>query len=383
MTAKKSPPPSAPDKAAAASPDAAAEPAAGAALEADPGLLKQRFMALLEASRALSTSLVLDEVMGLVCKGVEKAFGLTSVDIYTYSAERDEITAVWSIMRDDPEGAAKFVGTVYSLAEHPYFRRAFEQRGIVEYHAVNGNLAEADPELVAEMQEWGEKSVLEVGLLFGDQIMGLLSVSSTERPLHLDDVEKELMIAFASTAAIAIHNAHLYHQIEEQAIHDGLTGLYNHRYFFDRLQSEVARSRRYGTPVSLLMADIDDFKRFNDDYGHQTGDEALRAVAAVLAAEMRRDVDAACRYGGEEFAVILPNTAAPAADVADRLRRKIEKMTFTAADGQVLGGVRVSIGVAVHAGASTDVNGLVSDADKALYLAKSRGKNRVQVAPAE
>ena len=78
------------------------------------------------------------------------------------------------------------------------------------------------------MQEWGEKSVLEVGLLFGDQIMGLLSVSSTERPLHLDDVEKELMIAFASTAAIAIHNAHLYHQIEEQAIHDGLTGLADH-----------------------------------------------------------------------------------------------------------------------------------------------------------
>ncbi len=142
----------------------------------------------------------------------------------------------------------------------------------------------------------------------------------------------------------------------------------------------MARSRRYGTPVSLLMIDIDDFKRFNDDYGHQTGDEALRAVAEVLAGEMRRDVDSACRYGGEEFAVILPNTTAAAADVAERLRRKIEKMTFTAADGRKLGGVRVSIGVAVHAGATTDVDRMVSDADKALYLAKSLGKNRIEVA---
>jgi diguanylate cyclase (GGDEF)-like protein len=337
-------------------------------------------MALLEASRALSTSLVLEEVMDLVCKGVEKAFGLTSVDIYTFSAERDEITAVWSISRDDPEKAAKFVGTVYSLTKDPNFRRAFEQRKIVEYHVTNGNLAQADPELVAEMREWGEKSVLEVALVFGDEIMGLLSVGSTDRPLQLDDVEKELLIAFASTAAIALHNARLYHTIEEQAIHDGLTELFNHRHFYERLQSEVARSRRYGTPVSLLMIDIDDFKRFNDDYGHQTGDEALRAVSAVLAAEMRRDVDSACRYGGEEFAVILPNTTAAAAGVAERLRRKIEKMTFTAADGRELGGVRVSIGVAVHAGATTDVDRMVSDADKALYLAKSRGKNCVQVA---
>ena len=337
-------------------------------------------MALLEASRALSTSLVLEEVMDLVCKGVEMAFGLTSVDIYEYSAERDEIRAVWSISRDDPEGAAKFVGTVYSLAKDPNFRRAFEKREIVEYHVTNGKLAKTDPELVAEMQEWGEKSVLEVALLFGDEIMGLLSVGSTDKPLHLDEVEKELLIAFASTAAIALHNARLYHQIEEQAIHDGLTELFNHRHFFERLQSEVARSRRYGTPVSLLMIDIDDFKRFNDDYGHLTGDEALRAVAAVLAGEMRRDVDSACRYGGEEFAVILPNTSGTAADVAERLRQKIEKMTFTAADGHELGGVQVSIGVAVHSGADTDVDSLVSDADRALYVAKSLGKNRIEVA---
>ena len=371
MAAKKSPPPASPD------------PAAGAPLEADPGQLRQRFMALLEASRALSTSLVLEEVMDLVCKGVEKAFGLTSVDIYEYSAERDELTAVWSIFRDDPKEAAKFVGTTYSLAEHPYFRRPFEQREIVEYHAYNGNLAQADPELVAEMKEWGEKSVLEVALLFGDEIMGLLSVSSNEKPLHLDDVEKELMVAFASTAAIALHNARLYHKIEEQATHDGLTGLFNYRYFYERLQSEVARSRRYGTPVSLLMIDIDDFKRFNDTYGHQTGDEALRAVAKVMQSEMRRDVDAACRYGGEEFAVILPNTTDTAVDVAERLRQKIEKMTFAAPDGSELSGVRVSVGVAVHAGAATDVDRLVHDSDKALYAAKSRGKNCVQVAAAE
>jgi diguanylate cyclase (GGDEF)-like protein len=346
----------------------------------DPEVLKRRFLALLDACQALSTSLVLEEVMDLICRGVNRAFGLTSVDIYEHRPERDEVVAVWSVVPGDPQMAADFVGTSYSLKEHPHIRRAFEPRRVNEYHIDDPELAKVDPTLHDELEAWGEKSVIEVGLLFGDELMGVLSVGSNDKILRLDDVERELMIAFASTAAIALHNARLYRRIEEQAIEDGLTGLYNHRYFVERLGAEIARSKRYGDPLALLMIDVDDFKRFNDHYGHLTGDDALRAVGAVLQGEMRRGVDVACRYGGDEFAVILPHATDSATDVAERVRQRIAAATFAAPGGGELGGVDVSVGVAAFPGSYEAADDLVRAADEALYEAKAQGKNRVVVA---
>lgn len=359
-------------------------------------LQRQRVLALLEACQALSSSLVLEEVMDLISRGVDKAFGLTSVDIYEYHADRDAIEAVRVYMPSRPEEGAAFVGTVYSLDEHPNFRRAFARRSVVEYHLDDQRFRREDPALYAEMSQWGERSIIEVGLFFGDEVMGLLSIGSTEHPVHLDDEEKELLIAFAATAAIAIHNAKLYRTIEEQAVRDGLTGLFNHRHFYERLESELVRIRRYGTPVSLLMLDVDDFKRFNDRFGHRAGDEVLCAVADAVARDLRRDLDVPCRYGGEEFAVILPNTPpadAPhsAAEVAERLRRRVAALRVHDADGRELDPVTVSVGVAVYPnercaaktahGDSGSADGLVTVADEALYVAKARGKDRVEVAP--
>jgi diguanylate cyclase (GGDEF)-like protein len=348
--------------------------------DGDPEALKRRFLALLDACQALATSLVLEEVMELICRGVDQAFGLTSVDIYEYRPEPDEVVAVWSVVPDDPKMAAEFVGTSYSLKEHPHIRRSFEPRRVNEYHIDDPELATKDPALYDELVKWGEKSVIEVGLLFGDELMGVLSVGSTDKVMRLDDVERELMIAFASTAAIALHNARLYRRIEEQAIEDGLTGLYNHRYFVERLSAEIARSKRYDEPLALLMIDVDDFKRFNDRYGHLTGDDALRAVSAVLRGEMRRGVDVASRYGGDEFAVILPHAAESALDVAERVRRRIAAATFAGPDGSELGGVDVSVGVATFPGPHAAADDLIRAADEALYEAKANGKNRVVVA---
>lgn len=339
-----------------------------------------RFMALLEACQALSTSLVLDEVMDLVCKGVVKAFGLTSVDIYEYSAENDAVTAVWSFMPDDPTAAAAFVGSVYPFDEHPKLRRVFDERAIIEYHIDDEESERTDSALLAEMREWGEQSIIEIGLIFGDEIMGLLSMGSKALVVHLDDVERELLAAFAATAAIAMRNAELYRTIEEQAVRDGLTQLYNHRFFYERLDAELARGRRYGTQVALLMLDVDDFKRFNDRYGHRAGDEVLRAVAGVIAADLRGDIDIACRYGGEEFAVILPHTPDCARKVAERLRGKVAATAVHAESGTDLGTVTVSIGVAVFPGDGTESESLVTAADEALYRAKGAGKDCVAIA---
>ena len=347
---------------------------------ADNSLRRERFLALFDACQALSSSLVLTEVMELICSGVGKAFGLSYVDIYEYSAERDELMVIWSFAPEHPAEAAKFVGTVYSLERHPTFRRAFGEGQVVEYQIDDDGLAKADPELYAEMKDWGEKTIVEVGLQFGGTTIGLLSVGATNEALRFDDEEKELLIAFATTAAIAIHNARLYRTIEEQAVRDGLTGLFNHRAFYDRLAAELVRSRRYGHAVGLLMLDIDDFKRFNDRHGHQAGDEVLRGVARILLTELRRDVDAACRYGGEEFAVILPDTPLGARAVAERLRRKISAATFTFGDDDV-DTVTVSVGATTFPGPADSVDELVTSADRALYAAKAAGKDQVAVTP--
>ena len=190
-------------------------------------------------------------------------------------------------------------------------------------------------------------------------------------------------------------------------------GLYNHRYFYERLEQECARASRYGLPLSLLMIDIDDFKQFNDRYGHLQGDQVLREVAEHPARRHRRGIDLPARYGGEEFAVILPHTAAPGAGVVgDRLQRQIAALHDLAVRG---GGrprrdpacratapcrwasgcvttsrstppgrrqhatlaVTVSIGVAAGHGQRSASDELVRRADEALYVAKRGGKNRV------
>ena len=182
-------------------------------------------------------------------------------------------------------------------------------------------------------------------------------------------------------------------ELERQSITDPLTGLFNRRYFGYRLQQEVERCRRYGERVSLLMLDLDHFKRVNDRYGHRTGDEALRRTAEVLRSELRR-VDVCTRWGGEELAVIMPNTAeAGAAVVARRVLRALRaRAVIEAAPLERLGAgaeavhLTASLGLATSGGAGAtdaeEAEQLVQRADAAVYRAKAEGRDRVCVAPA-
>ena len=168
-------------------------------------------------------------------------------------------------------------------------------------------------------------------------------------------------------------------RLAQLAVTDGLTGLYNHRHFHERLTLEVERSQRSGLPLSLLMLDVDNFKQFNDTFGHPSGDEVLRQLARVLA-DTRRANDVVARYGGEEFAVILVDTPKfTAAKVAERVRERVYGNDFSEAAPRA-GRLSISVGVATFPDDGADAEALVRSADTALYAAKRSGRNRVVLA---
>jgi diguanylate cyclase (GGDEF)-like protein len=179
----------------------------------------------------------------------------------------------------------------------------------------------------------------------------------------------------ASQAAVALDNARLHDIVQRQAITDDLTGLVNRRRFIEALDAEVERARSFGSPLTIVLADLDNFKQVNDEFGHHGGDVVLRAFADLIRSHVR-DVDVCGRIGGEEFAIVLPETdAAGAARVAERMRSSLNEVAIPLSDDAAIH-VASSFGVAqLRPGQSGD--DLLRAADTALYRAKDEGKNRV------
>lgn len=213
-----------------------------------------------------------------------------------------------------------------------------------------------------------------------EELVGLLIVGrSISRPLN--DIEVRYLSALGSHVALAIHNAQLFEKLEELSTRDELTKLPNRRYFRDRLAREFADARRYGHTFSILMIDVDHFKKLNDREGHPVGDAALVRVAEVLSASLR-EVDTVARWGGEEFIVIVSHAADDAArEVGEKLRRGVYEIDEPWSRGQPGGHVTVSIGVAeakapeIEGGLDAD---LIQRADRAAYVAKRDGRNVVR-----
>ncbi len=222
----------------------------------------------------------------------------------------------------------------------------------------------------------GAKSALAVPIIYRGEVLGVLDVES-EKLNAFDETDEQILELFASQLAVAINNARLYEKLESLAITDGLTGLYNYRHFMEMLEKEIKRSRRLKHPMALIFADLDNFKDYNDTYGHPQGDKVLQLFAEVILANIREDVDIPARYGGEEFAVILPETSAEEAFVvAERIRTEFEQESRQ----KLRRKVTASFGIAQFPKDGRTARELLKAADVALYRAKSMGKNCTQFA---
>ncbi len=210
--------------------------------------------------------------------------------------------------------------------------------------------------------------------------VGVMTVA--RRGEQFSHAERDVFLYLVGQVSASIENIALHEQVSEQAVTDELTGLSNNRRFRELISKEAARAQRFGHELSLLMLDLDDFKRVNDTYGHLQGDEVLRTIGVVLASESR-GVDEPARYGGEEFAVALPETGLDGAvELAERIRARIESEAFPRIDGSGTLGITASVGAASMPASADSARALIAAADAALYEAKRAGKNRVSGAPA-
>ena len=297
----------------------------------------------------------------------------------------------WLFLRADPdlgiltieqvegEGLAFLKGRRLALGEGLAGRAAQRRQPVlVEEVGLRGAESIA-PELPDTLNP---RSVIAVPLLSRGRVIGVLEAvdTSTGRPLRAADAR--LLALLLEPAAVAIDNALLLRKSEELSITDDLTRLYNSRYLNATLRSEVERSKRYRTPVSLIFLDLDGFKNVNDQHGHLFGSRTLVEVAAAIR-ETVRTIDVVCRFGGDEFTVILPQTGPEGAFIiAERIRLQIAETVFLRSHGLEVR-ISASIGIASFPDHGRTKDDLLARADQAMYVVKGQGKNGVALAETE
>jgi diguanylate cyclase (GGDEF)-like protein len=297
--------------------------------------------AISEITEIIHSTLDFEQVGNLVLEIVSKVIDLPSSSLFVIDKRRDE--------------------TLYSASF-----------GVTpDVHRRSGDTYAPRPQGPGE-EMFACTTILDRGTLL------VVFCAAAERLEGLMAEDRLLLTAVANDLTIAVENSELYKLTKRMAITDELTGLNNYRFMLQRLDDEIERARRFGRNLSLLMLDADDFKLFNDTHGHVAGDTALSELAVAMQRAVR-DIDVVCRYGGEEFAILLPETDADGAFVAaEKVREAVASHQFPDADGRKTERLTVSIGLSTFPRPAADREELLRQADDALYVAKRSGRNRVR-----
>ena len=320
------------------------------------------------ASAALNRALTLAEVYDAAIEGARGVCEFDFAAIATFDARDGSHT----ISRAVGEGAEALDGTSHrdpgSLASMVVKNKlALPAAG--EWHGGDDDTYAFDP---AQRMK-GFQSLFLLPLLVKDEVVGTFTVAA-RRPGAFPGDRREMLGVIANQMAISLQNGRMYQVLEEQATTDGLTGLVNHRTFQERFSAMLGRADRHKFKVSLILTDIDHFKKINDTYGHPTGDQVLKRVAGILKASARK-IDIVARYGGEEFAIVLEGTDRVGARMlAERIREEIGQQSFESAKGNFQ--ATLSLGVAVYPDDARVKADVIARADQALYAAKHGGRNR-------
>jgi diguanylate cyclase (GGDEF)-like protein len=322
-------------------------------------------MATHRISSAISSTLELEPILQSAVEEVGRAL----------KARRSALV-LWQEGTSKPEGMSVYEREVLSpddTATESFSRRdrrQHQERG----QGHTGPISDRDDcARDGEEQSLQVPGPLEVPITYRNSVIGVLVVEDDTPGRNWEDEEELMVKTVSDQLAVAISHARLFRQVQTQAMTDALTGLYNHRYFQERLERELKLADRNDDKVSLILLDLDHLKRINDSLGHRAGDSALCHVARLMQTTVR-GVDICARYGGEEFVVILPQCDREGAImVAERLRESIASTPV-----QKIGQVTASIGVATYPSSARSKEELVEMSDRAMYLAKAAGRNRVR-----
>lgn len=317
----------------------------------------EHLSALREIGLAVNSSLELSETLPIIANVVQGALEIRRLTIYSLSMEENLARPMVAKYGNDLIGHERLIEDSRSIPGTPV-EQAIQDKKVI-------------------LKETPYQHQAYVPLIAKDEVLGVMLLEDRQDGAPFDQDDAALFQQTGFQIAIAINNARLY----AMAVIDGLTGLYVRRYFDLRMQEKFEEARRYGRFFSLLLFDIDHFKKFNDTHGHQTGDLVLKQFAKLLQDNVRK-ADICCRYGGEEMTVILPETKLEEAVMqGNRLCRAVRNQTFKGQERKKLH-VTTSVGVSCFNEKLEDASQMVKFADKALYEAKELGRNRVEAADA-